>query len=248
LSIILEWDIKNGGDHTMYRYVRPIRPDELFHHGVKGQKWGLRRFQGADGSLTAEGRRRYRVDGGAHRFARAMFNTEFGQRLAVRRNHGFRQDKKAIKKEYKEAVQKANMAKAKLKAMKGDADKAQIKQVKMDRKSAIKEAKAERKASIGEAKVAAANAIYGNQSKSANRTIQTESTGKALAKSLLMGGYGAKKYNEMRHSDTGKAGRGKSYIYGLFSNASHHSIIDYSKSKTQKAPKQPKPKKEKKRG
>ena len=31
----------------------------LIHHGIKGQKWGIRRFQNADGSLTAEGRARY---------------------------------------------------------------------------------------------------------------------------------------------------------------------------------------------
>ena len=33
--------------------------DELYHYGVKGQKWGVRRFQNADGSLTAKGRKRY---------------------------------------------------------------------------------------------------------------------------------------------------------------------------------------------
>lgn len=31
----------------------------LEHHGIKGQKWGIRRFQNEDGTLTAEGRRRY---------------------------------------------------------------------------------------------------------------------------------------------------------------------------------------------
>ena len=33
--------------------------DELYHHGVKGQKWGIRRYQNPDGTLTAEGIRRY---------------------------------------------------------------------------------------------------------------------------------------------------------------------------------------------
>ena len=35
---------------------------ELRHHGIKGQKWGVRRYQNYDGSLTAAGRKRYGVN------------------------------------------------------------------------------------------------------------------------------------------------------------------------------------------
>lgn len=34
---------------------------ELYHHGIKGQRWGVRRYQNADGSLTAEGRKHYDI-------------------------------------------------------------------------------------------------------------------------------------------------------------------------------------------
>lgn len=34
----------------------------LMHYGIKGQKWGVRRFQDEDGSLTAAGRERYQRD------------------------------------------------------------------------------------------------------------------------------------------------------------------------------------------
>ena len=37
-------------------------PNELYHHGIKGQKWGIRRYQNQDGSYTEEGRRRYLAD------------------------------------------------------------------------------------------------------------------------------------------------------------------------------------------
>lgn len=35
---------------------------EFYHHGIKGMKWGVRRYQNADGSLTAEGQKRYNRD------------------------------------------------------------------------------------------------------------------------------------------------------------------------------------------
>lgn len=36
--------------------------DYLCHHGILNQKWGVRRFQNYDGSLTPEGKVRYRND------------------------------------------------------------------------------------------------------------------------------------------------------------------------------------------
>ena len=32
---------------------------ELYHHGIKGMKWGVRRYQNLDGSLTTAGKKRY---------------------------------------------------------------------------------------------------------------------------------------------------------------------------------------------
>lgn len=36
--------------------------NELYHHGTKGMKWGVRRYQNTDGSLTNAGKSRYARD------------------------------------------------------------------------------------------------------------------------------------------------------------------------------------------
>lgn len=40
---------------------------EFYHHGIKGQRWGIRRFQKKDGSLTPEGKKRYDNDAPAEK-------------------------------------------------------------------------------------------------------------------------------------------------------------------------------------
>lgn len=48
--------------HSCYFVARTDGDQTLAHHGILGQKWGVRRFQNKDGTLTAEGRRRLKSD------------------------------------------------------------------------------------------------------------------------------------------------------------------------------------------
>lgn len=37
--------------------------DIIMHHGIKGQRWGVRRYQNEDGSLTSAGKKKQKSDG-----------------------------------------------------------------------------------------------------------------------------------------------------------------------------------------
>lgn len=43
----------------VYRVSGISYSSELYHHGIKGQKWGVRRYQEPNGTLTDAGRKRY---------------------------------------------------------------------------------------------------------------------------------------------------------------------------------------------
>lgn len=48
-------DVGIGDDNRFKKYIS--ESGELIHHGIQGQKWGIRRYQNKDGSLTPAGRR-----------------------------------------------------------------------------------------------------------------------------------------------------------------------------------------------
>lgn len=62
-------------------YLRCAYPNELYHHGIKGQKWGVRRYQNPDGSLTPAGRKRYlNADGSLTRKGLKFLNANESER------------------------------------------------------------------------------------------------------------------------------------------------------------------------
>lgn len=58
--------------------------DYLEHHGIKGMRWGIRRYQNEDGSLTAEGRKRYtEIDKETGFYKNTLERTEKGAKIGT---------------------------------------------------------------------------------------------------------------------------------------------------------------------
>lgn len=192
--------------------------EELYHHGIKGQKWGVRRFQNEDGSLTPAGRERYGVDRIGRNIGRAILAGSVGQRLAVNLNKGYREDKKLIKAETRQN----------LKEIRKSDSSFQQKALRVLSK------KHQRKQNLAEARVAAANANYSWQSDEMNRKIQTQNLGKQFVKSVVLSDYGALNYDRLRGSGYSKlTSAGAGFISGWANVAIGGGLgtIDYAYNK-----------------
>lgn len=91
-----------------YKFV--YSDDYLSHHGIKGQKWGVRRFQNEDGSLTEAGKKRYyKVEGKSSRIYTLSdegleYNKLQKAQITSAANAILLNMKRVKKKEYEEAL------------------------------------------------------------------------------------------------------------------------------------------------
>ena len=68
--------------------------DELYHHGIKGQKWGVRRYQNEDGTYTSLGKERRRTGDGRFRSVSSLIGSAEADKLRAERQKGMAKAKK----------------------------------------------------------------------------------------------------------------------------------------------------------
>lgn len=65
--------------------------DELTHHGIKGQKWGIRRYQNFDGSYTQAGMKRYNKSLEDYQKADARYRQAKAEHKAAKRSDNYQE-------------------------------------------------------------------------------------------------------------------------------------------------------------
>ena len=120
-------------------YIKHTAEDELYHHGVLGMHWGVRRYQNTDGSLTSAGQKRMmKLQKGVAKWTKKQAKYEKKKYKAMKGLSSHSKEKKLMK--YSKKSVKALKKKAKLEKKLYKFQKMQFKAVKKYQKQRGREA------------------------------------------------------------------------------------------------------------
>ena len=170
----------------------------IVHHGIKGQKWGVRRFQNEDGTSTQQGKTRYR-------------STSIGSWLARKQNEqvdkSFKQWREGSKKKETaiDAGKKRNEALIAYKT--GSGDRKAYKQANKEYKKALKENTSYRKGSVREQVGRDLSRQYLTQAKRVEKQLKEDPTNKDLRKQYtkLMNAHDVERAKARRAQSVGQS-------------------------------------------
>lgn len=150
--------------------------EELYHHGIKGMKWGVRRYQNPDGSRTPEGKKRYR-------------STSFSAKIARKQNEkidkGFKKwDENSQKKSNAiELGKKANQARMDYERDSGNKElRIQYKKANKDYKKALNDNTTWRKGDIKKEVGSDISRKYLSEAKKVQKQLEKDPNNKQLKK------------------------------------------------------------------
>lgn len=161
-----------------------VSEDELYHWGVKGMKWGVRRYQNEDGSLTNAGKSRYAtVEEAKAAYKKAKKVTSDNYNRATNSGYGRFTITKDQRKDYSRDVQAYNNSLAQRTGAKYDYKIAKAQQKGKNNKVAELRVKQELAVKRQKNRTSIANAYIRD-------TYENQSLGKQIVRGLIGGNKG----------------------------------------------------------
>ena len=172
-------------NYILTSYGTFISEDELYHHGIKGMKWGVRRYQNEDGSLTNAGKSRYAtVEEAKAAYKKAKKVTSDNYNRATNGGYGRFTITKDQRKNYSRDVQAYNNSLAARTRAKYDYKIAKAQQKGKNDKVANLRVKQELEVNKQKKRASIANTYLKN-------TYETQSLGRQVVHDLIGGSKGS---------------------------------------------------------